>query len=286
MLSYVFGLISYIGWGAGDIFGATAVRKIGGFQTAFFIMVIAALFLLPLAILYWPMLVAAPPAILLLAIASGFLYQTGNIAVSEALHDTDVSLVLTVMGSFGALIILFSTVFLHEPITLPEIGLISLIFLGVFLCTFRPGTKISSKGNRGVLLSLYSAFAFGLFFTLNKTFTPTLSWFWPLYLSFLWLPVIYIWLRKKHIPVSLDHAWSKARVPLFFAFLCLRGGDLIFNIGLQHGAAAIVAPIGSASPTLSVLLAFLIFRDKPTRRQLLGIVLALLGIVLLGFVGN
>ncbi len=286
MDSYLFGLISYFGWGVGDIFGAVAVRKIGGVQTAFWIMVIAAVFLSPLAVWYWPLLASASPAVIGLALVTGFLYQSGNIAVSEAMRTTDVSLVLTVMGSFGALVVLFSTVFLHEPLAPAELAVISVIFAGVFCCTWRPGTKITATSNRGIWLSLYAAVAFGLFFTVVKLFTASLSWFWPLYLSFLWLPVIYVWLTVTRTPLSISGAVSKAGLPLLLAFLCLRGGDLMFNTGLQRGSAAIVAPIGSASPTLSVLLAFLVFHDKPTRLQFTGILLALTGVVALGFVSR
>jgi len=68
------------------------------------------------------------------------------------------------------------------------------------------------------------------------------------------------------------------------SLLLLRGGDFIFNVGLQKGLAAVVAPIASAAPTLSVILAGILFHEKPTQKQIIGIVLALIGIVALGFV--
>ncbi len=284
MLAYIFGLISYFGWGIGDIFGAITARKIGGYQTTFWIMTGAALLFTPLAFLYWHMLISAPLIVIAAAILVGFLYQSGNFAVSLALVESDVSIVLTIMGSFGALIVLFSTLFFHEPLNLSKFIIIAGIFLGVFLCTYKPGAHVDRNHMRGVWLALYSAFSFGLFFTVVKLFTPTLSWFWPVYLSFFWLPLFYLWFRRMHIRISTN-ALSKARIPILASLLLLRGGDFFFNVGLQHGLAAIVAPIGSASPTLSVLLAFLIFHEKLTKRQLIGIIVALTGIVALGFVG-
>ena len=82
------------------------------------------------------------------------------------------------------------------------------------------------------------------------------------------------------------HDIQQSPLPLLFNLLLLRGGDFAFNIGLQQGLAAVIAPIAGAYPTLSVILAFLVFHEKPTRRQLSGIALVLVGIVLLGFAGN
>lgn len=284
MSPIIYALFSYIGWGTGDIFGAISARKIGGYQTAFWIMVGAALIFTPLTFIYWNSLASSPLAIIITAITVGFFYQSGNFAVSEALRRADASIVLTTMGSFGAFVVIFSTIFLHEPLSLAHSIIITILFIGVFLCTFRPGVSVKHKDMIGVWLAFYAAISFGIFFTTIKVFSPTLGWFWPLYLSFLWLPFIYLYLRSKHIQLSRKELKS-AFIPLLFCLLLLRIGDFMFNIGLQQGLAAIVAPIGSASPTLSVILAFIIFHEKPTKRQTFGIVLALTGIVALGFVG-
>ena len=57
-------------------------------------------------------------------------------------------------------------------------------------------------------------------------------------------------------------------------------GTITFNYAISNGAnIAIIAPIASAYPTLYVLLAFLIFKDKITKQQILGIIITLAGIV-------
>lgn len=285
MSAILMALLSYIGWGTGDIFGALAARKIGGVNTAFWIMVGAAILFTPLAIFDFHTLTITPLPTIITAILIGFLFQSGNFAVSQALAVSDVSIVLTIMGSFGAFIVLFSTLFLHEPITVIQIVILLVIYTGIFLCTYRPGAHVDKDHQRGIWYALYSAISFGIFFTVIKQFGSTLGWFWPLYLSFFWLPIFYIIFQRLHIRVRIRD-FVIARTPIIFALLLIRGGDLIFNIGLQQGLSAIVAPIGSASPTLSVILAFLVFHEKPTKRQAIGIVLALAGIVALAWVSN
>lgn len=282
MNAIFFALISYVGWGAGDIFGAIAARRIGGFKTTFWIMTAAALLFAPLTIIYWHFLVTTSPAVIIAAIFIGFFYQSANFALNEALNKTSAAIALTIMGSFGAFIVLFSTIFLHEPISIIQAVIIAIIFTGVCLSTFASKVSISRKELHGIFLAVYTSISAGIFFTAVKIFSPTLGWFWPIYLSFLWLPIIYLYLVRTGIRPSINDV-KTTFVPLAWNFLLLRGTDFIFNMGLQTGLAAIVAPIASASPTLSVILAFIVFHEKPNRRQIIGIILALTGIVALGF---
>lgn len=285
MNAIFFALLSYVGWGAGDIFGAIASRKIGGYKTTFYVMLAAAILFAPLIALYWKQLITAPPLIITAATLMGFFYMSGNFALNEALKRADASIVLTINGSFGALVVLFSALFLHEYVSMNLFLIIMIIFAGVFLCTFDPKSIHKHNKTIGIGLAIYASVSFGLFFTGVKVFAPTLQWFWPIYLSFIWLPVMYLFLVKIHEkPMIKDIKLSP--LPLLFNLLLLRGGDFAFNIGLQQGLAAVVAPIAGAYPTLSVILAFIVFHEKPTQRQLFGIVLALIGIVLLGFAGS
>lgn len=280
MNAIVFALISYFGWGVGDVFGAVASRKIGGYQTAWWVMIAASILFTPLMFIYWHYLAAASVWVIISAILVGFFFLSGNFAINEALQRTNPSIALTINGSFAALVVIFSLIFLHEPISVFQAGVIVLIFVGVFLCTYQPGSSIKRKDMRGIWYAIYSMTSFGIFFTAVKVFAPTLSWFWPIYLSFLWIPVMYMYMRRIKIYPSFRDM-KRALFPLAGSMLFLRGGDFAFNIGLQQGLAATVAPIGGAYPTLSVLLAYLVFREKITRRQTVGILCALLGIVAL-----
>ena len=111
------------------------------------------------------------------------------------------------------------------------------------------------------------------------------GWFWPIYLTSLWLPVV-IWIVWKKQELNLPKNWKQSVLPLIACTLLLRGGDFFFNAAIDQGLSAVVAPIAGAYPTLSVILAYFVFREVPTRRQIMGIALALTGIVALGFVGS
>jgi drug/metabolite transporter (DMT)-like permease len=60
------------------------------------------------------------------------------------------------------------------------------------------------------------------------------------------------------------------------------GGDLAFAAASRHGALSIVSAISSLYPITTIVLGGLVRGQRPTRIQLLGIALALLGATLLG----
>ena len=63
----------------------------------------------------------------------------------------------------------------------------------------------------------------------------------------------------------------------------LRGGDFSFNHAIGLGYTTVVAPIAGAYPSLLTLLGFLFFKDPVSRQQWCGILLALTGILSLGY---
>ena len=101
------GFITYIGWGSGDIFGATAARKVGAATTTLWSILIG----MALLSLYIPFALSELRGItlpiFLLSLALGCLFILGNIFINEALILSSVSL----MGAILSLIPIFTLVF-------------------------------------------------------------------------------------------------------------------------------------------------------------------------------
>lgn len=117
MEAIIFALISYLGWGIGDIFGTIASRKIGGYSTTFWYL----LFQLPLFSLFIPFfldnLKNLTPSLLILNVVLGIIGTIGLIAFFEGLKIGNASLVGTISASFAAVTMVLSTIFLKESIT-------------------------------------------------------------------------------------------------------------------------------------------------------------------------
>ncbi len=281
MPAFLFAFLSYIGWGTGDIFGAIASRKIGAYAATFWIFAIGIL----LFSLYIPFalndLQALTLPIFLLNLTLGFLYISGNVALNEALVRSNPSLVLTISGSFGTLVVVLSLLFLDERISIAQALIIAVIFLGVFLCTFDFRIlKKKQKFDAGVLFALYSMTSFALYFTFIKQIIHQIGWFWPNFISMLWTPMIFFYMRWKHMKVKNPIA-SKSLFPIAASAFLLRAGDFAFNLGISLGYTVLVAPIAGAYPTLSAIIAYKVFKDPITKQQIIGIIITLCGIVLL-----
>lgn len=284
MPAYIFGLISYLGWGSGDVFGTFATRKIGAYQTTFWVFAVGAL----LGSIYIPFalkeLYSITPTLLIINIALGALYIIGNITFNEALRLSSAPIVGTIGGSFAALTILLSYIFLGEKLSTIHILLILVVFIGVFI-TSTAHTQQKDKGfSKGIFLSLISFVFWGIYFTFNKILMQSMGWFWPNYIPLLLFPCIGIYMKWKNIKISVPKI--NIALPIALSAIALRGGDFAFNIGASLGLTATIAPFGGAYPTLFAVLSYIVFRDPLNRKQIFGIILALAGLVALGFVGN
>lgn len=283
MSAYLFGIISYIGWGSGDVFGTFATRKIGPYLTTFWAFAFAAL----LGSLYVPFalndLHRISPPLLLINLALGLLYIGGNVTYNEALRLSSAPIVGTIGGSFAALTVVLSFIFLGESVSLAKTFIILLVFFGVFITTTAHHQKKDKGFSKGIILSLISFVVWGIYFTFNKILMNSMGWFWPNYIPILLFPVIGVYMKWKKMPISLPK--FGIALPLFLNALALRSGDFAYNMGASLGLTATVAPLGGAYPTLFAVLSHFIFHDPLNRKQIIGIVIALTGLVALGFVG-
>lgn len=286
MTALLFAFLTYIGWGIGDIFGTIAARKIGAYATTFWILVVGII----LFSLYIPFamddLQSLTLPLFLHNITLGFFYISGNVALNEALVRSNPSMVLTINGSFTALVVILSLIFLGEHISGSQGLVIATIFLGVFLCTFDFGLlRKKQKFDSGILFALYAMISFALYFTFIKSIIREIGWFWPNFISFLWFPMIYVYMKMRRIQLVNPLA-KKTLFPIAASAFLLRAADFAFNIGISSGFTSIVAPIAGAYPTLSAIIAYKVFKDPITKQQIIGIIITLCGIILLSLLSG
>ncbi len=282
MNAYLFGLIAYFGWGSGDIFGTFATRKVGPYITTFWAFAFGALlgsFYIPFA---FHELSAITPTLLFLNVILGVMYVGGNLMFNEALRLSSAPIVGTIGGSFSALTIVLSFLFLGEKISITHMLLILLVFTGVYITTTAHGQKRNTRSTKGVILALMSFIVWGIYFTFIKILMQSMGWFWPNYIPILLFPLIGLYMRWKKMPLIIPK--FNIALPLFLNALTLRGGDFAFNIGASMGLTATIAPIGGAYPTLFAVLSYFVFRDPLNKKQIAGIIIALTGLVALGFI--
>lgn len=284
MPAIFFALISYLGWGIGDILVAVTARRIDPYSASFYSMLLTVILFSPYALFSLGQLSKFTTPLFLLNLLLAILLVVGIIAYREALRIGNVALVGTIGSAFSAVTTILAVIFFREYLTAMQISMVTVIFLGLFLSIFdiKQVLKRKIRFDRSIMLALVSMLTWGIYFAFVKIPVREVGWFWPFYISFMFFPILYIVMRVRLIPLSkptINHAF----VPLVVSTLTARVAEFSFSLGISKGLTSIVAPIAGANPTLFVLLAFLVFKDPITRQQIAGIVTTLIGIVALSF---
>lgn len=281
MQSIFFALISYFGWGIGDIFGILANRKLKGVSSAFYFSLIAFL----IDSLYVPFAFTEvykfSPQTLLICIVLSALNTIPLIAFYEALKLGSAAVVITITSSFAAVAVLLSMIFLKESISFYQGLAIATIFLGIILSSLDL-KKLKDRGsvlNRGVFLAIVAMVLWGVIFTFIKIPVREVGWFWPGYIFMMGFPLTAFFMKVRKI--KLVKPKGKTFVFLILAAMLISIGGFAYNMGISKGLVSVVTPIASSAATLTVLLSFLILKDPITKQQIFGIMTTLIGIVLL-----
>lgn len=283
-MAIIFALIAFIGWGVGDIFGGIVSRKIGGYSSAIWTSVISliiASFYIPFAGTPFQHITLQSGLILLILTTIG---AVPLITLYEGIKVGNASLVGTIGASFAALVVVLSIIFLGDKVNTNQVISIFIIFTGLTLSslnlkTFNLKQLITDKG---VIYAMISMIIWAVYFTFIRIPIREIGWFWPTYITFWGFPLALMYMHLKKIELKFPRD-SKLFISSVLGAVLLSIGGFSFNIAVENGQTAIVAPISGAYPVLFASIAYFVFKDRLNKQQMYGIIITLLGIVLLSF---
>lgn len=276
-------MISFLGWGIGDIFGGLISRKINGYSASFWVytfnFILASLYL-PFAIKDLGLFNLQSILVLLILIPIG---SIPLVALYEGIRLGNASLVGTIAAAYAALAVVFSIVFLGDRVGFEQTILIITIFVGLLLAslnlkTFKLKELVTDKG---IPYALVAMVTWAIYFTFVRIPIRQVGWFWPAYIGwFAGIPVLYAYMKLKNIKLEFPKPGK------LFGYALINGvlgtaALFAFNIAVTKGQSAIVIPISGSYPVLFATIAYFVFKDRLSKQQILGIVITLLGIVLL-----
>ena len=287
-LAIFLALVTFFGWGTGDLFTIVATRRIGASLTTFWVFFLG--FLISLLVLPFVPHEIDKITLPLLAfnIFLGILYVSGNVLISEAFRISSAPLVGIIIQAFPAVVLVLSALVFKDVITPTQSIFIIVIFTGVLLCSVDLGKLKKSEKilDKGTILALIAMVFLSVYFTFTRILINAYEWFLPNLIATACFPIILIFIRKRKEKFFFPKE-SKVLVSVFMVGLLIRSGDFALNYGLSlPNASSIVAPIAGAAPILFVTLSYFIFKDKLTRQQVFGIATTLVGIILLTTLGQ
>lgn len=278
-IGIMFGMVALLGWGASDFFVTKSSRGAGPFKAVLWSQMIALALMFPIFLLFFR-LPQFSITIIALILASGFLTVVSNLSFYKGLQVGKVSIVMPVASCWAIVTVLISLTLLNEALTSIQAIGVTLAILGAVLVSFKWKDLLRLKNHaKGVKYAVIAAMAFGTDFVLIDLLVAEIGWFLPILLIGT-VTAFFLLIFSK--AVKKDISFPK-NVLIFVALVGILDtvAYLSYSTGVTSEFAAIVAPIGAASPAVSIILARIFFREKLHFNQKLGVVSVLAGLILL-----
>ncbi len=279
MLSILFGLTSALTWGAADFAGGLSSRKLGAYRAVFYGDFFGLLILLVAASIYHENFPALYP--LLLAGLAGMLGSMGLLVLFYSMIKGQMSIAAPVSALLAATLpVIVGGMLDGLPKPLQFLGF-GFALVAVWMISQGDSDEKFHLGRLADLrLPLLAGLGFGSYFVLMGAATrATTSTVWPMIASRTTgtvLLLIFVLIRRESFGVPRD-AWNVVSANAILDV----SGNLFYILALKTGRLDVSAVLSSLYPGATVLLAWLILKERISRKQWLGIVAALIAIALM-----
>lgn len=278
-LGFILGIVAMLTLGVQSYIMAKSSRRIGPLGTSLWyqaislgILVLLAAFLFQYGGMTW--------WTFLILVLTGVVSVSGILAFTKGLQVGHVSLVVTVASAWGAVTAVLGVLLLGESMTWLQAAFIALIVLGTVLAAL--GSRSAARRKAGGLGIGYAAIAlssWGAYYFFLGFLVKALNWFsvtlFVTAITVLFLAA-YGAVTKKPMKANMGSLGPLLAMGAFNVIVLFA-----YNIGVTVSYASIVAPISAASPLVTIILAYVLLRERLAPNQKIGVAMVLLGIVLL-----
>lgn len=300
----IYGLIAAIGWGSSAIAATNAARRAGTYIAVLSGQGVGVVVLVLLAAFLHPPLAAIGPAAVGL-VGAGLLGLLGYLTFYRALeYGGAVGLVSAISATYGGITTLLAVIVLGEHIGRSGAAGVVLAVAGVAMASARsPGiaekppvavaepivgvapwpSRVRGLSRAGVPLALASAVTYGFGGFLLGDYSARAGALASALVAHgssvtvLLLALPFLGRRKDRAsPSTSGLMWAVA------AGLTDAVGLLAFSRGGQVGQVAVTAAVSSVYPVIPLVAGLVMFGERLSRRQLLGIILIIVGLVMIG----
>jgi drug/metabolite transporter (DMT)-like permease len=268
-LTVVYGLASAASWGAGDFGGGVASKHNSVFRVVVLSQVVGVALLVSLAMVFDEPL----PQLDTFALGGlgGMFGMIGLVALYRGLADTRMSVAAPATAVVTAVIPLLASALLEGLPPGRHLTGFGCALLAVWLLA-RPGNSGSFRP-RDLLLPFVAGLGFGAFFIVIDR-VSNVALYWPLVAarlaSLATLIVVIAARRGERLALPAKQLALIALVGVFDA-----AGNAFFALATRTGRLDVAAVLSSLYPTATMLLAWLILKERLERTQWIGVILAL-----------
>lgn len=275
-------LVTMFSWGIADFIIIGPVKKIGKIPTLLVSGVGGVVALATYALLFQETLVFTAHASLL-SLASGFLDLFGLYMFYRSMEKGKLSLVAPIANSWSVIAIAVGFVlFFQIPTTMQLIGA-AVVITGLMLASVRIN-KITTNPGDGVATGVPEAFvalvSWGISHSVIKIPANEIGWLSAsaVFLVAQLILISFVFVERK---ISVADTMSKSFASAFLAGLLLALGNISYINGVSSTHFSIVAPVASSAPVITVMLAFMLMKERLTKFQYAGVASVIAGIIIM-----
>jgi drug/metabolite transporter (DMT)-like permease len=278
LISILFGIASALFWGAGDFAGGLTSRKVGAYRAVLYADFFGLLILFA-AILFHREAIPSTNGIVASALG-GLLGSFGLLILYYSLSVGQMSIAAPVSALFAALLpVIYGSFTQGLPEVVQMIGF-ALALAAVWMISQGDGTGGFHLSRFSDLrFPILAGFGFGSYFIfIHNAVSAPGAVLGPMIISRAagtLLLLVIVLARREPLPVPRD-AWGVVLICAAFDL----AGNLFYILASRTGRLDIAAVLSSLYPGATVLLAWLILKERISRGQMIGILLAFLAIVM------
>jgi drug/metabolite transporter (DMT)-like permease len=278
LISILFGLASGLTWGAGDFAGGLSSRKIGAYRAVLYGDFFGLVVLFSIAAIYHE---GVPPLYsLLIACLGGMLGSSGLLILYYSMIKGQMSIAAPVSALLAAALPVIVGAASQGLPGLPQFIGFGFALTAMWLISQTGSDKKFHVDRLSDLrLPFLAGLGFGCYFIFMNTATHGISSIlWPMIASRSAGTLLlfgFVVMRRESFAIPRS-AWT---VVLTNAILDV-GGNFFYILALKTGRLDISAVLSSLYPGATVLLAWLLLKERISRTQWSGILAALIAILL------
>jgi drug/metabolite transporter (DMT)-like permease len=275
-MGVVYGLMTAIGWGTGDFLLSRVSRQIGLRQALLWAQ------LLGIGAIGLVLLVSGDPLptdlrIWLLAVVVNIFNVAGTVLLYRALTIGTLAIVSPITASFAVVTTALAVAGGERPEPLAFGGAL-LVVAGVIVVS-RAGTDGRAASLRGVGAAMGAALCYGIFFWMLVPVSAGMGIAWPVLVGrvlAVLTALVMLGLARERPCLPPRSTWSALTMAVMFD----TGAFLSYNLGIATAYVSVVAALASIFSAVTVILAWLILRERLASLQWAGVAAVIVGVLL------
>ena len=281
ILSILSGIVGMFGWGIYDFLGGVFAKQIGPFKSFFWSQLAGLISALLLAFVFATS-INVPILVIILFPIAAIVYSAGYMFFFKGFEIGNVSIVAATMNLWAVFTMLFAFTFMGQRLsTIQTLGVL-MIISGVTLASINWSDIRNQRFqlSSGVKEAVLGAFFFGIFWNISEIISEKVGWLLTTLLVKFGIVIfllIFSFLVKREI--GLKETAAKIKYTVVLMGIIEAGAVAVVNYGLTIGDAILITPIASALSIVTITLAVIFLKDKVTKLQGLGIIIAVVGII-------